>query len=348
MAQDLVIQNSNQMPAVQQQMGELSVEQVLAQVEKIQVLMSKAMKVDEHYGTIPGTKKPTLLKAGAEKLCLMFRLDPEYEVQSERDGNHLTVTSRCVLYHISSGVRMGSGMGSCSTRESKYAYRKGARLCPACNKATLIHTKRDTVNWWCNSYNEGCGQNFKADDARITGQQVGQVDNPDIADTYNTILKMANKRSLVAAVLNVTAASDIFTQDLEDLQNKREEEEVHVEGHEEGAGSPEPAKRTRQTKPKPETAAESTGTQAATGAEPEATLLQQIETAFAAIEYPDDAKREEGRVLFLKMFSLPKEGTWADLWKGRKPEVVAKQADALVKIMNGKAESQRKAKEAQG
>ena len=121
-----------------------------------------------------------------------------------------------------------------------------------------------------------------------------------------------------------------------------------TETHEEGAGSPEPAKRTRQTKPKTETAAESTGTQAATGAEPEATLLQQIETAFAAIEYPDDAKREEGRVLFLKMFSLPKEGTWADLWKGRKPEVVAKQADALVKIMNGKAESQRKAKEAQG
>ena len=363
MAQDLVIQNSNQMPAVQQQMGELSVEQVLAQVEKIQVLMSKAMKVDEHYGTIPGTKKPTLLKAGAEKLCLMFRLDPEYEVQSERDGNHLTVTSRCVLYHISSGVRMGSGMGSCSTRESKYAYRKGARLCPACNKATLIHTKRDTVNWWCNSYNEGCGQNFKADDARITGQQVGQVDNPDIADTYNTILKMANKRSLVAAVLNVTAASDIFTQDLEDLQNKREEEEeVHVERQEEGAGSPEPAKRTRQTKPKTETAAESTGTQAATGAEPEATLLQQIETAFAAIEYPDDAKREEGRRIFLGMFGIkPREGfpweklTWGDLWNpaAHKPPWTAEkfatsQVEALIKIMNGKAESQRKAKEAQG
>jgi hypothetical protein len=30
---------------------------------------------------------------------------------------------------------------------------------------------------------------------------------------------MANKRSLVAAVLNVTAASDIFTQDIEDIQS---------------------------------------------------------------------------------------------------------------------------------
>jgi len=37
------------------------------------------------------------------------------------------------------------------------------------------------------------------------------------ADLANTILKMANKRSLVAAVLNTTAASDIFTQDIEDI-----------------------------------------------------------------------------------------------------------------------------------
>lgn len=40
------------------------------------------------------------------------------------------------------------------------------------------------------------------------------VDNANLADLYNTVLKMANKRALVAAVLNVTAAGDIFTQDL--------------------------------------------------------------------------------------------------------------------------------------
>lgn len=36
-------------------------------------------------------------------------------------------------------------------------------------------------------------------------------------DLQNTLYKMACKRALVAAVLNATAASDIFTQDLEDL-----------------------------------------------------------------------------------------------------------------------------------
>src|SRR5208282_1157277 len=36
-------------------------------------------------------------------------------------------------------------------------------------------------------------------------------------DLENTILKMACKRAHVAMTLNVTAASDIFTQDIEDL-----------------------------------------------------------------------------------------------------------------------------------
>jgi hypothetical protein len=39
---------------------------------------------------------------------------------------------------------------------------------------------------------------------------------PNRADIYNTIVKMSNKRALVAAVLNATAASDVFTQDVED------------------------------------------------------------------------------------------------------------------------------------
>jgi hypothetical protein len=47
--------------------------------------------------------------------------------------------------------------------------------------------------------------------------------NDDLADSYNTVLKMANKRALVAGILNVTAASDVFTQDLEDFRRDEEE-----------------------------------------------------------------------------------------------------------------------------
>jgi hypothetical protein len=39
-------------------------------------------------------------------------------------------------------------------------------------------------------------------------------DNP--ADYYNTVLKIGKKRAQVDGILTVTAASDIFTQDIED------------------------------------------------------------------------------------------------------------------------------------
>jgi hypothetical protein len=151
---------------------ELTVTELLAQAEKIKQAMTRAMEEGVHFGTIPGTPKPTLLKAGAEKLCLLFRMDPEYESHETIDGEHLTVKSKCTLWHVPSGQRLGSGEGLATTRENKYAYRKGP------------------------------------DGARRT--------NPDLFSQWNVVLKMANKRALVAAVLNVTAASDVMTQDLED------------------------------------------------------------------------------------------------------------------------------------
>jgi hypothetical protein len=44
-----------------------------------------------------------------------------------------------------------------------------------------------------------------------------KMENPDIADQYNTVLKMAKKRAHVDAILTATGASDIFTQDVEDM-----------------------------------------------------------------------------------------------------------------------------------
>ena len=44
----------------------------------------------------------------------------------------------------------------------------------------------------------------------------GRVENEDIADLWNTVLKMAKKRAFVDAVRSTTAASDIFTQDIEE------------------------------------------------------------------------------------------------------------------------------------
>ena len=212
----------------EQRVGALTVQDVRAQVNLIQHIMQEVMKRDEHYGVIPGTgTKPTLLKAGAEKLCLTFRLDPQYDITERQDGTHIHITSKCTLYHIPSSQRYGSGMGSCSTRESKYAYRSSARKCPKCSSETIIKGKEEYGGGWiCFAKKGGCGAKFADADEAITKQQTGRVPNEDLADQYNTVLKMANKRSLVAAVLNATAASDIFTQDIEDMPQQQPEREV--------------------------------------------------------------------------------------------------------------------------
>lgn len=204
--------------AYAEKIGALSIVDIKAQVNLIQHVMKEVMQRDQHYGVIPGTgTKPTLLKAGAEKLCLTFRLDPQYEIEQQTDGNHLTVMSKCILWHIPSGQRYGSGMGSCSTKESKYAYRKSSRKCPSCQAEAIIKGREEYGGGWvCFKKKGGCGANFADGDKSIESQNDGRIPNEDVADQYNTVLKMANKRSLVAAVLNATAASDIFTQDIED------------------------------------------------------------------------------------------------------------------------------------
>lgn len=204
--------------AVQAIPDSLSAVAIRAQVNLIQDVMKSVMLPDVHYGVIPGTGKPSLLKPGAEKLCLTFRLDPQYESTEHFLGDHLFVRSKCTLYHQTTGRRMGSGEGSCSTKESKYAYRQGARKCPVCGKEAIIKGKKEYGGGWlCFKKKEGCGAKWPDGAVEIEGQNTDRIANEDVADQYNTVLKMANKRSLIAAVLNVTAASDIFTQDVEDL-----------------------------------------------------------------------------------------------------------------------------------
>ena len=199
---------------------ELTVEQVVAQVQKIQQVMAKAMTEGEHYGVIPGTKKPTLLKPGAEKLCLTFRLEPQYEIlpNSIQRDNFISYTIRCLVVHIPTGNRIASGLGSCNSREAKYRWREGKRKCPKCSQEAIIKGKEEYGGGWvCFAKKGGCGAKWPDGALEIEGQQVGQIENDNPWDLDNPLLKMGCKRALVAAVLNGTAASDIFSQDLEEM-----------------------------------------------------------------------------------------------------------------------------------
>ena len=195
----------------------IPIDQLVARVHKVREVQARVMQEGRHYGNVPGTDKPALLKPGAELLGLTFQLDPQFSSAERWDGEHLETVITCTLYHAPTGARLGSGIGSCSTREKKYAWRNGERVCPQCGKPAIIRGKEEYGGGWvCFKKKDGCNAKFKAGDKAIEGQQIGRVPNPDLADQYNTVRKMACKRAHVAAILFVTCASEIFTQDVEE------------------------------------------------------------------------------------------------------------------------------------
>ena len=206
MDKDLVVIEESQMQTAKQ---------VKAQVQRIQQVMASIMKDGTHYGTVPGCgDKKVLLKPGAEVLMTTFRLavDPQVEEIPTKGG--FTYRVKAVITSQQTGLFLGAGIGEASTKEEKYHWQK------AINQVQFDATPEDE-------------RRIKYGYDYETNQV---LTNP--ADKANTVLKMAKKRALVDAVLTITAASDIFTQDLED-------------DPEDDSGKPKP-KKTDSVKPKGE------------------------------------------------------------------------------------------------
>lgn len=165
-------------------------DEVLQLQEETRELIARTLKEGRDYGLVPGAKKNSLWKPGAERIAVAFGCFPRYRIV-EGDADHdrpVTYSYKkwnnkhkgdrtfelkegqslglyryvieCQLVHRASNQVIGEGVGSCSTMESKY------------------------------------------------------IDRP--RDLENTVLKMASKRALVAAVLNTFGLSDQFTPEEED------------------------------------------------------------------------------------------------------------------------------------
>jgi hypothetical protein len=158
----------------------VTIDALIERVNLLKELMKRCMVEGQHHGTIPGTKKPSLWKPGAELVCTLFQLGTRYPKDSmliERDNGHFVFTLTCELFHTPSGRVVGEGVGGASTME--YRFR--------------IQTE--------DKYTDH-GQPIKAKYTPI--------------DFYNSVLKIARKRSLVDAVLTACGASEIWTQDVEE------------------------------------------------------------------------------------------------------------------------------------
>lgn len=193
--------------------------------DRVQRIQRALMVKDVDYGVIPGTgSTPTLLKPGAEKLCQAYGLVANFTPQrSTGDGEtvpHLSYLTRCDL-HLRSldGPIVANGWGSANSWETKHRYRNQERTCPSCQQPSVIKSKAEYGGGWlCWKKRGGCGATYKDGDPAIEGQPVGKMENPDPFDLDVVLAKMSEKRAYIDATLRATAASGLFTQDVEDVR----------------------------------------------------------------------------------------------------------------------------------
>lgn len=158
----------------------VTIDALTERVNLIKEAMRRCMAEGQHHGTIPGTKKPSLWKPGAELICTLLQLGtryPKHAMHIQRENGHFLFTLTCELFHIPTGRVVGEGVGAGSTMEYRYRIQTEDR-----------HGDH--------------GQPIKAKYTPF--------------DFYNNVLKIAKKRAFVDAVLTASGASEIFTQDTED------------------------------------------------------------------------------------------------------------------------------------
>lgn len=165
--------NETAVAVVPSQSVTLSLKQIADRVNIVHQVLEKVLKKGTHYGTVPGCgDKMVLLKPGADVLAMTFRLAPQFAIERRDIGDgHVEYSVTCTMYGPD-GAQLGQGVGSASTMEKKYRYRKDSKG--------------------------------------------NKIENEDIADVYNTVLKIAKKRAHIDATLTVTGSADLFTQDLID------------------------------------------------------------------------------------------------------------------------------------
>jgi hypothetical protein len=148
-----------------------------AEARAIREVQKSVLVEGTDYGIIPGTKKPSLYKAGAEVLLKWARLGYKLTViETDRDpaGMKYGVTYRCTIHRLDApDVVIAEGDGYCGYDEA----------------GRDAHT--------------------------ITYQDSGKTREVP-KEPWNTIVAMAVKRAMVSATRGATGTSGIFTQDVED------------------------------------------------------------------------------------------------------------------------------------
>lgn len=206
----------------------VELESIEKSLKAVQNLKQRVMQEGTHYGTLPGTDKPSLYKPGAEILLQLFRLTSRTRLAfNDLEKSHREYSAEVDICAPDGSV-VATGIGVCSTMESKYRYRNDYNV-------TEVDVPRD---YWDRRNAKAKNSELQAILAHALGQEVPagsklatkkdangawkiavsfKGEHPDIADVYNTCAKMAKKRALMDGTITATASSSLFTQDVEDF-----------------------------------------------------------------------------------------------------------------------------------
>ena len=175
------------------------------------VALKSIMRRGVDYGTIPGCgDKDSLFKPGAEKVLKQFMVHVVgVQVEDLSTADCIRYRVRCVG-QTPDGITRGVGIGECSSDEDKYRWRK-VRNNPEWEDTPDI--RRRTV------HKNGRNGTYTVNQVRT---------NPP--DQANTVLKMGKKRAMTDLALTATAASEFFTQDLEDMPEELRQQVAAAHG----------------------------------------------------------------------------------------------------------------------
>lgn len=156
-------------------------------------------------------KKPALNQDGIHNLMSLYDCYPdEPTIHELREDGFYTCRASIKLLSFRSGMPMGAGTGSCSTRESRYAYRwvSQNRIPKGMEAASLRQRELE-------------GRSGKYTQYRL--------DNEDIADVEATVLQMAVKRAKSSAVKALPLVSEMFAVVGDPDEEKRRDDEARQE-----------------------------------------------------------------------------------------------------------------------
>ncbi|GAI06146.1 unnamed protein product, partial [marine sediment metagenome] len=162
-------------------------------------------------GIIPGVARDFLWDSGAQKIMAAFNCYPRYTMlKSEETPTGISITMECSLISRQNRSVVGTGVGACSTRETKYKYR-----------------------WVVNP--DDWGVPTKGLKRRQDGKY--QVPNPELGDLVNTMVKMAAKRADIDAVQSLPGVAAALHKLFHGLPSTKPKPASHKEPGPPGGGS---------------------------------------------------------------------------------------------------------------